>query len=104
MLFELFFEALEQRKRICCAAGKTSDDLVFVKSSHFASIALHNCIALRDLPIPADYNLVASADRDDRGAIILFQVNSPTAAMIRQLTHQTRFESNACNADLNSCS
>ena len=79
MFLQLFFKALEQCEGIGSAACKSCDDLIFVESTHFARIAFHDGIALRDLAVAADDDFIAASHRDDGRAAILFQTVAPIA-------------------------
>jgi hypothetical protein len=62
MLFELLFEAFKQSKRVSGTACKACDNLIFIKPSHFARVALHHGVALRNLSIAADYHFIAASN------------------------------------------
>ena len=58
MLFELAFEALEQRKGVGRAAGESGQDLVVVEPAHLARAGLDDDGAQRDLAVAAERDLV----------------------------------------------
>ena len=61
MLFQLGFEALEQRERIRRATGKSGQNLVVVQPAYLACGGLDNDIAEGDLAIAAERYLIAAA-------------------------------------------
>ena len=77
VLFQLFFEALEQGEGISGASGKSGKDLIFIEPAYLAGIALEHRVALRDLAVATNHDLAASADRENGCAVQLFQSSAP---------------------------
>ena len=77
VLFQLFFEALEQGEGISGASGESGKDLIFVEPAYLAGIALEHRVALRDLAVATNHDLAASANREDGCAVQLFQSIAP---------------------------
>ena len=77
VLFQLFFEALEQSEGISGASGESGKDLIFIEPAYLAGIALEHCVALRDLTVATNHDLAASSNREDGCAVQLFQSSAP---------------------------
>ena len=69
MLLELGLEALEQRERVCRAAGEASEDAIVVQPAHLACAGFHDDVAEGDLPIAAQRDAVAAAHGQNGGAV-----------------------------------
>jgi hypothetical protein len=77
MLFELLFEAFEEREGVRRAAGEACDYLILIELAHLARIAFHDGVALRDLTVAAYHDLIPATNGDDRRSSVLFQVFLP---------------------------
>jgi hypothetical protein len=77
MFVQLFFEAFEQGKGIGGSAGETGYYLILVQAPNLASVAFQHGIALGNLTVTTDDDLIAAPYRDDGRASELIQSNSP---------------------------
>ncbi len=69
VLFELGFQALQQREGVSRGARKACDHIALAEPAHLLGVALHDGLAKADLPVAGDHDLVALAHGDDRRAV-----------------------------------
>ena len=62
MLFELGFEALEQRERVRRATGKSGQYPILIETPHFSRARLDDDVAQCDLTVSAERNAFTASD------------------------------------------
>src|SRR3974390_2191377 len=69
ILLELRLQPLEQRERVGGRARKAADHVALGQAAHLARIGLDDGLPDRHLPVAADDDGAALADRQDGGAV-----------------------------------
>src|SRR5580698_10422143 len=76
VLFQLGFEAVEQRERVGGAARKADQHLAAIDAPDLFGAPLHDDVAKGHLAVAAKGDLVAASHGDDRRAVKLFHMGS----------------------------
>ena len=69
LFFQLAFKALKEGEGVGGAAGESSEDAVFVETTDFARVALHDGVAERDLAVAGDGDVATTTDGEDGGGM-----------------------------------
>ena len=68
ILFELRFEAREQRKSIACRSCKPGHNLIVVESPDFFGAGFHDSLAERHLPVSSECDVSVFPNKEDSSA------------------------------------
>ena len=68
ILFELAFEARQQRKRVACCSRKPGQNLIVVESPDFLGAGFHDSLAERHLPVSGECDVSVFPYEEDGSA------------------------------------